>query len=172
MIEQIKSTCQKLAEARAKLRRRYEEKQKAILAVNKAFDDDLHDLQLNCSQLRCSIVAFVETSRSEFTSPKTREFSGITVGFEKERDRVIPPDESVLVDRIEKMLPAKTAETLLDRSVSIIKNAFKKLPKDVLQKLGCSFVSGADKPVVRANDDDIETLVQKSLGDAATPESK
>jgi hypothetical protein len=76
------------------------------------------------------------------------------------------PETTILVDRIEKLLPAKQAETVLDRSVSIIKTAFKKLPRELLQRLGCNIVSGADKPVVRANDDDIEALVQKSLGEA------
>ncbi len=76
------------------------------------------------------------------------------------------PEDTILLDRIEKMLPAKQGETVLDRSVRIIKAAFKKLPGEVLQKLGCKITTGGDKAVVRANDDDIETLVQKSLGDA------
>ena len=54
--------------------------------------------------------------------------------------------------------------TLLDCTVKVIKNAFKKLPPATLQQLGCSIVRGADKTVVRANDDDIEALVHKSLG--------
>ena len=47
-------------------------------------------------------------------------------------------------------------------------SAFKKLAWETLQKLGCKRIAGADKAVVRANDDDIEALVNKSLGSSAT----
>ena len=52
----------------------------------------------------------------------------------------------------------------IDRAVKVIKSAFKKLPVETLQKLGCSVIKGGDKSIVRANDDDIAALVHKSLG--------
>ncbi len=102
--------------------------------------------------------------RDLFLKRKTQEFHGITVGFEKERNRLTLPPEEILVDRIEKMLPAAQGKTLLDRTVKILNSAFKKLPVETLQKLGCAVVKGGDKSIVRANDDDIEALVHKALG--------
>jgi len=160
----IQSNCNELASARAKLRAKNEQKQKAIQAVDLAFDGDLRKLQDDCNACRAALLANLQAGRILFIAPKTREFAGITVGFEKQRNKVVTPDDAVLVDRIEKMLPKKQADTLLDRSVAIIKNAFKKLPRETLQKLGCSFLTGADEPVIRANDDDIEDLVKKALG--------
>ena len=52
----------------------------------------------------------------------------------------------------------------IDRAVKVIKSAFKKLPVETLQKLGCSLTKGGDKAIVRANDDDSEALVHKSPG--------
>ena len=165
-IELIESTCAALAKARAELRKKHEAKLKEQRVLDAAHNEGLRKSQQLCGDLRATLLTLLDQNRAEFVKPKSREFSNITVGFEKTRGSITMPDEKILVDRIEKLLPAKQAETLLDRSVTIIKAAFKKLPKDILQKLGCNVVSGADKAVVRANDDDIETLVQKSLGDA------
>ena len=114
---------------------------------------------------RATLLSNLEAGREFFKKPKSRAFHGITVGFEKQRCSLLMPDESILVDRITKLLPAPQAESVLDRSVSLIKAAFKKLPRETLQKLGCSLMSGADRPIVHTNDDDIEALVQKSVGE-------
>jgi len=163
----IEDNCRDLANSRARLRKLFEARQKAVNLATREYDANIRIIQNDCAASRASLLANLQTGRDLFVKPKTREFAGITVGFEKERDAITLPPEEILVDRIEKLLPAAQGKTLLDRSVSVIKAAFKKLPKDILQKLGCNIVSGADKAVVRANDDDIETLVQKSLGEAA-----
>jgi hypothetical protein len=168
----ISGYCHNLMEARLKLRKKYEAKQKAIAAINAEHDEAIRELQTECTTIRAGLISNLESSREFFKSPKSRVFYGITVGFKKGQDKVtLPTDETILVKRVETMLPAKQAETVLDRSVTIIKAAFKKLPRDLLQKLGCSIVTGADEVVVHTADDDIETLVQKSLGDGATAEA-
>lgn len=165
-IATIEDNCHDLAVLRGKLRKKFEAKQKAQSALDAEHNPDIRVLQEQCGAARAALLANLAVGRELFVKPKTREFHGITVGFEKERDSITVPDDKILVDRIEKLLPAKQAETVLDRTVKIIKNAFKKLPREILQKLGCQIVAGADKAVVHANDDDIETLVQKSLGEA------
>jgi hypothetical protein len=167
-INEIETACKELSEYRAQLRRRHEARQKAIRQADAEHSTELRRLQERCGSVRASLETLIEKARQEFTKPKTRAYHGITVGFEKARDSVALPEDAILVDRIEKLLPAEQARTVLDRSVKVIKIAFKKLPRELLQKLGCSVVSGPDKAVVRANDDDIETLVQKSFGESAT----
>lgn len=168
-IELIETNCAALAKARAELRKRHEAKQKAQRLIDAEHNEGLRKYQQLCTELRGTIEALVEQARPDFLKPKqpkTRTFSGIEVGFEKERDSLLKPDEATLVRNIEQMLPAAQAKTLLDRTVTVIKNAFKKLDRPTLQKLGCSVVSGRDKAIVRTNDEDIETLVMKSLGSA------
>lgn len=167
LLAEIQTACRELSEHRAQLRRRHELRQKAVRVIDAEHAPELRRLQEKCSATRGALLSLLEQARAEFRKPKSREFHGITVGFEKSRDSILPPADDVLIDRIEKLLPPKQAETVLDRSVKIIKTAFKKLPREILQRLGCALVSGADLPVVRANDDDIETLVEKSLGSAA-----
>ncbi|MDE2098203.1 MAG: hypothetical protein KGL39_13190 [Patescibacteria group bacterium] len=166
-IATIEDNCAELADLRGKLRKKFEAKQKAQSALDAEHNPDIRALQQQCNQARAVILANLSAGRELFVKPKMREFHGITVGFEKERDSVIVPDDNLLVDRIEKLLPAKQAETILDRTVKVIKAAFKKLPREALQKLGCQVVAGADKAIVRATDDDIEILVQKTLGATA-----
>jgi hypothetical protein len=165
-IQDIEQNCRDLAELRGKLRRKYEARQKAMNAIAAEHDAQIRNLQIECDHTRATLLAGLAEGRELFLKRKTQVFHGITVGFVKDRDKVIAPDEAILVQRIEKMLPAAQAETLLDRSVRVIKDAFTHLPADLFQKLGCSVVTGADRPVVRANDDDIESLVQKSIGEA------
>lgn len=168
ILELIETKCVALAEVRAKLRKKDEGYKKALRAVDAEHNGDRRALLDQCGELRATLEALVEQARPDFLKPKqpkTRTFCGITVGFEKTRDSVTMPEEPVLVERIEKMLPASQGKTLLDRTVTIIKAAFKKLDQPTMQRLGCSVVSGTDKAVVRTSDDDIETLVQKSLGE-------
>ena len=157
----IEMNCAELAELRGRLRRRYEAKLKAVLAIEAEHDDAIRALQEDCTATRRSLLKNLEGGRELFRKPKSQTFHGITVGFEKARASVTMPDEGILVDRIEKLLPPAQAETVLSRSVTVIRNAFKKLPADVLQKLGCSIVTGADQPIVHTQDDDIEALVHQ-----------
>ena len=168
-IELIETQCAALAKSRAELRKLHEAKLRDQRLLDGRHNEGLRESQETCAELRATIETLVEQARPDFLKPKqpkTRTFCGIEVGFEKERDSLLKPEEGVLVKNIEQMLPAAQAKTLLDRTVTVIKNAFKKLPKETLQQLGCSVVSGHDKPVVRTSDEDLETLVMKSLGDA------
>ncbi len=166
----IESNCAELAELRGKLRRRLELKQKAQNALDTEHNAALRELQEKCNATRAVILIQLGGARQEFLSPKTREFHGVTVGFKKSQDKLLCPADDILVKRIEQMVPAKIAETILDRSVTVIKNAFKKLPWETLQKLGCSKVSGADNAVVLTKDDDVEELAKKTLGDGVLKE--
>lgn len=168
-IELIETNCAALNKARAELRKLHEAKQREQRLLDGRHNAGLRESQRQCAELRATIEALVEQARPEFLKPKqpkTRTFFGIVVGFEKERDSILKPEEAVLVKNIEQMLPAAQAKTLLAKTTSVIKAAFKKLDRATLQKLGCAMVSGRDKAVVRPNDDDIETLVMKSLGEA------
>jgi hypothetical protein len=165
-LDRIQENCVELAELRSRLRRKFEARQLAATAAVAAYDQDIRQLQAQCTAARGSLLDHLGAARDLFNKPKTREFAGITVGFEKERDSVMLPPDELLVDRIEKMLPPAQSGTLLDRTVTVIRQAFKKLPTETLQRLGCSVVKGGDKAVVRANDDDIETLVHRSLGES------
>ena len=162
----IETNCRHLAALRGQLRKEFEARQSAQNALDAAHNPAIRGLQEQCQTLRATLLGNLATCRDLFLKRKTQEFHGITVGFEKERDSLTLPPEEILADRIEKMLPADQSKALLDRSVKVIKNAFKKLPLEILQKLGCSVIKGGDKSIVRANDDDIEALVHKSLGSA------
>lgn len=168
-IELIETNCAALNKARAELRKKHEAKQREQRILDGRHNDGLRESQKQCAELRATIEALVEQARPDFLKPKqpkTRTFFGITVGFAKQQDKVVIPDEAVLVKNIESMLPAAQAKTLLNKTTLVIKDAFKKLDRATLQKLGCSIFTGTDKAVVRTADDDIETLVMKSLGDA------
>jgi len=162
----IETNCRLLAAQRGQLRKKFEARQSAQSILDAAHNPGIRHLQEECQTLRATLLDNLATSRDLFLKRKTQEFHGITVGFEKERDSLTFPPEEILVDRIEKMLPEAQSKTLLDRAVKVIKSAFKKLPVETLQKLGCSVIKGGDKSIVRANDDDIEALVHKSIGSA------
>jgi hypothetical protein len=164
-LNDIQTNCVQLAELRGRLRKKFEARQKAVTAAVATCDQDIRALQAQCSEARGALLVHLTAARDLFNKPKTREFAGITVGFEKERDSVALPPDEILVDRIEKMLPPAQTSSLLDRTATVIKNAFKKLPAETLQKLGCSIIRGGDKAIVRSNDDDIEALVSRSLGE-------
>lgn len=147
LLTKIESACRELSDHRAKLRKKFEARQKAVALAVAGFDSEIRELQTQCLLSRTAIELNLSVGRELFLKRKTLTFFGITVGFKKAQDTLNLPDDAILVDRIEKLLPAKQAETVLDRSVAIIKTAFKKLPWEILQKLGCSKTQGADSPV-------------------------
>ena len=102
----IENNCKTLAEQRAQLRRHYEAKMKAVLAVNAAHDEAIRRWQAACTGTRATLLANLEAGREFFKKPKSRGFHGITVGFEKQRGSITMPEEKILVDRIAKLLPA------------------------------------------------------------------
>jgi hypothetical protein len=163
----IESLCKVLADERGKLRKKLEAKLKAQNALDLEHNAGLRALQESCESVRQDLEQRLVSARDEFKSPKSKTFFGIIVGYRKGQTTLTVPEDSILIDRIEKMLPAKQAETILDRTVTIIKDAFKKLPAEVLQKLGCSSSTGADDHFIRTTDDDVEAIVKKSLGNPA-----
>lgn len=165
----IENNCRELSDLRAKLRRKLELKKKAQDAIDTEHNAGLRELQEQCEAVRAKLLANLDAGRDLFLSPKTREFYGVTVGFKKKQDSLLLPEESILVKRIEQMVPAKVAETILDRTTTIIKGAFKKLDLITLQRLGCTVQKGADTTVVLTKDDDVEELAKKTLGAATTP---
>jgi hypothetical protein len=168
----IEQQCRDLADLRGQLREQFEARARAVRAAAAEFDDEIRDLQEQCSGVRAALLLQLGGSRELFVKPKTREFAGITVGFEKKRDTIAMPAEDILIERIGKMLPARQGEMLLDRRVRLIKEPFKKLGREILQRLGCSVVSGADAAIIRAGDDDIETLVNPSAGEPAVADNR
>jgi len=92
-LNDIQTNCVQLAELRGRLRKKFEARQKAVTAAVATCDQDIRALQAQCSEARGALLVHLTAARDLFNKPKTREFAGITVGFEKERDSVtLPPD--------------------------------------------------------------------------------
>ena len=159
----IQAGCAKLAGFRSHLRTLHEDRVHAINEINEQFAPDIQRVQQQCSATRAELAAQIEQNRALFTEPKTHEFYGITVGFEKERDALVYPGDEILVPRIREMLPKVQQESVLETTTTIRRQPLKKLGQKILQKLGITKKLGADQVVIRGNDDDIEALVAKAM---------
>lgn len=128
-----------------KLKATVEREQQAVI---NAHAKELDALARELQEAHDALDARVRDGRQYFRKPKTQTLHRVVLGFEKSRDKVEYPDDEVLIPRIEALLKAK-ASTLIHTVKTIVKDAFKRLPRTELQMLGCRFVSGADEVVIR-----------------------
>jgi phage host-nuclease inhibitor protein Gam len=148
-LKEIEAKCATLASARKRAQKLMESVERQRAAILDEHAEAIRELADELNRSRQEVESAVKYGRQFFGKPKTLVFSGIEVGFEKERDKLEVPEDSILIPRIETMLRAK-ASTLIRTAKSIVAEAFKQLTPAEKQSLGCRTITGADRVVVRA----------------------
>ena len=116
--------------------------------------------------LRIEIVSAPDV----FLKPRTRTINGVTVGFKKEKGKVIIIDEDATIRRIERHFSEDVAETLIKTTKKCIKKALQNLPAADLKKIGVNVEETGDKVVIALAASDTEKLIaafrKKYMADA------
>lgn len=105
--------------------------------------------------LRAEIISAPEV----FDKPRTRTINGVTVGFKKEKGKVIIIDEEATIRRIEKSFSEDVAETLIKTTKRCIKKALQNLPAADLKKIGVNVEETGDKVVIALAASDVEKMI-------------
>lgn len=147
-LAEIEAACKTLATTRARAERLMATIERERQAILDEHTDQLKELAGDLATAHEALVANLQHGRQFFIKPKTQNFHGIEVGFEKERDSLIVPNDEILIPRIETLLKSKAA-TLIRTFKSVVKEAIKQLTPTEKQTLGFQTVKGGDKVVVR-----------------------
>lgn len=123
-------------------------------AVKRAIDarDDLH--------------AAIEEAPEIFTKPRTRIFSGIKVGINKQRGKVVIDNEEKTIELIRKLLPEDQAELLIRIKEEVHKPSVYDLEARDLKRLGIKITADTDETLIKPVDGEVDKLVDALLKEA------
>ncbi len=94
-----------------------------------------------------------------FTKPKTRTINGVTVGFAKDKGKVIIDNEETTIKLIYKHFSEEEAEKLIKITRKPIKKALANLTGAELKKIGVNVEKTGDKVVIALAASDTEKLI-------------
>ncbi|MCI0450506.1 MAG: hypothetical protein L0Y79_12125 [Chlorobi bacterium] len=114
---------------------------------------------LKKSELEQAIIS----GRHLFIKPKTLVISGVKVGFQKTKDKIVWDDEEHVAYLIEKVMGKGTAEMLVKTEKKPIKESLMKLGEDELSKIACRIEKGEDKVVIKTVDSEIDKFVNSLM---------
>jgi hypothetical protein len=119
---------------------------------------------------RNRIWKFIVDNRPLFKKPRTRTFSDIKVGLQKQPGRIEIANKEQTIERIKKHCPERL-DDLAPATREIRKEAFAHLPADLLKKLGVTVTADTDAIIIKPMDSDVEKAVAALLKEIA-PELK
>lgn len=167
-LTEIEALAQAYAEAHARLSEDVESVEAAIRTINKKMLPILKRRAADAAAAKQTLVSAVDESPDLFVKPRTVLLHGVKCGFAKKKGRVEWDDESKVVERIERLLPADQVELLVRTEKSVHKPGVYDLTAADLKRLGITIVGDGDEAVVKIAGSDIEKLVDALLkGDEA-----
>ncbi|PLY02745.1 MAG: hypothetical protein C0622_05190 [Desulfuromonas sp.] len=104
----------------------------------------------------------VKQSPSLFVKPKTMVIYGVRVGFKKEKGKVSISNEEITIRLIRKHLPDQ-AESLIQTTDKVLKNALQQLSGAELKKIGAEIQADTDQVFIKPVGDDIDKFVAALL---------
>jgi len=105
----------------------------------------------------------IKSSRNLFNKPKTMVLSGIRVGFQKTKDKIIWDDEQQVIQLIEKKMDREVAEMLIKTEKKPIKESLLKLSEAELKRIACRIDKGEDKVLIKSIDSEIDKFVSSLM---------
>ena len=116
------------------------------------------------SAAKATLREALENGRGLFEKPRTRELSGIEVGYRKQPGRVDVPDAGATIARIRAKHP-HLAPSLINVRESLDKAAARKVDAKTLAAVGVAIVDVDDEIVIRGAGGDIDKLVAALMDD-------
>ena len=159
----------------------YSYKQRALGEVITAMERELDQVRVKyLKQIRAAVAnareakSVLHTALTEapecFEKPRTREFSGIKIGFRKGSGGIDWDDDAKVCALIEKTFPKAQAELLIKTTKKPISKALADLDVAELKRIGCRVESTGDVVVITSTDSEVDKIVKALLADA--PESE
>lgn len=170
-IEQIELLTKNYAAARAELAERMnalrEEQEAAKRRRMQGIKNSLDRVQASYTALEAAITE----GRALFEKPKTRLFHAIKVGWQKQKGKVKIADKTATIAALRKHLGIDEAKAYIKTTEKPIATALAQLSGAILKKCGITVDDDGDAVLIKAQDDEIDKLVDALLGKAADAEA-
>jgi phage host-nuclease inhibitor protein Gam len=155
---QIEHLTREYARRRQALVKRMEEMRAEVTAAYKKHLAGVHDTVESVGDAYKALYEALREAPELFQEPRTVYFSGVRVGYIKQRDHLEWPDDDQLAQAIQEQLPdlypslVKIERHPIEKSVIL-------LDPETLKKLGVTVDVGKDDILIKVREDDVDKLV-------------
>jgi hypothetical protein len=111
--------------------------------------------------------AIQDSSPDLWRKLRTRTFHGVRVGWIKQRGKVEIEDETKVIERIRKLLPAEQAELLIRTREAVHKPGVYDLTAADLKRLGIRIADDSDVVVIKDLASELDRAIEALLAQAA-----
>jgi hypothetical protein len=155
---QIESLTREYARQRQALVKRMEEMRAEVTTAYKKHLAGVHDAAERVGDAYKTLFEAIRETPELFQEPRTVYFSGVRVGFIKQRDDLEWQDDELVAQAIEDQL-RDLYPSLVKVERHPIKKSLMQLDPEMLKKLGVTFNLGKDDILIKIREDDIDKLV-------------
>lgn len=117
------------------------------------------------AQAKDELELTIKAAPALFVEPKTRVFSGIRLGFKKQKGKVVFDDEAATIKRIRKEYSKDQAELLIRVRESVHKPAVYDLEVKDAKRLGIRIEDDTDEVYIKQAITDLDRLIDGWLED-------
>ncbi|MBN8885943.1 MAG: hypothetical protein J0I77_09505 [Rudaea sp.] len=117
------------------------------------------------------LKAAVIDGRGLFDKPKTRILHGIKVGWQKQKGELQIADEKVTIAALRKLFGEEQAAAYIKTTDKPIKSALQTLSAAELKKCSIAVTNDGEAVLIKAQDSEIDKMVDALLGNAEEGES-
>jgi hypothetical protein len=162
-LQEIEKLAQQYAKVRGNLGDLVNDMQTRIAAVKANYITGIRNCVAAAKSSEADLRAAVSDFPQLFDKPRTRTFHGIKVGYQKAKGSVTWSDESAVIERIRKLLPAAQAELLIRAEEKVHKPGVYDLSVADLKRLGIEITDAGDVIVIKDTTSEVDKLVDALL---------
>ena len=166
----IEDACRKLGAARDDLRGTVELLQADIKRAQDRYRRELQRRIDAVANAHAIALELVQAAPSLFAKPRSYQWHGVKVGYQKGRGKIEVANEDKFPDRVDQYCPGERA-ALVKTTHKPVLAALANLDAKLLKRLGVTITDADDEAFVKAVDSELDKLV-KALVDAATEEAQ
>lgn len=155
--------------------RLYAQAREALASEVTALNDELEKLKrakmarikalvARAAERHAGLKATIEDAPGLFVKPRTVQFHGIKVGYQKGRGGLAIHDEELTLKKINSVLDCP--ENYIRTVEKPNKEALEQLPAADLKKLGIEIINATDEIVIKPTDSAVDKIVNALLKDA------
>jgi hypothetical protein len=169
-IEEIEALTKNYASARSELASRVNDLRDEQETIKRRRLQGIKNSLERVTAAHAQLKEAVTEGRDLFDKPKTRILHGIKVGWMKQKGEIEIADEGASIAMLRKALGKEEAAAYIKVTEKPIRSALQTLSAAILKRCGITVANDTDAVLIKAQDSEIDKLVNALLGDAEESE--
>lgn len=171
LLQQITAAARLVSDGINILRERIDARKAEVEAIDRRKLPGIRSAAAHLAEARATLAALIEAHPDAFEKPRTMTISGIKLGLQKQKGKIVIPDKERTVAAIRRHLPDR-ADDLVRTKEEPITSALNNLTVAELKKIGCIVTEDTDAILIKSTADALDKIVAALLADAETTEEE